>query len=252
MSIALRPIKTDDWLMRWEERDATVFPLKEILAGSLFYPAAGVDHDPVTYLKGYTTSFVYCDYGIEQKQVDEQRMLGWFDGYHVIHQRMLRREEIAPAGFRMPQLSEADPDPERFAAHRKPEFVLWFVFERGDLAHAADSPRRFSLLYVCADGVAAFNELYVACRRKPAAIAIIQPGHCFGANYTNFESPNEILARLVLENRAGPPDVLMFGGNQDEAHYSKACWRRYSRLIARPKRTSQPGYLGIWTRRLRV
>lgn len=247
----LQPIKLDNWLFDLGNLDEAHLLIRNILEGSLFYPASGVDSDPVTYLNRYTTSFVYCDYGIEEERVDEQRMMGWFDGYHVIHQRTLLQDEIAPDGFRMPALSESDPDPETSAADRKREFYLWFVFERDTISLSADSPRRFSLLYLCVDGIAAFHSLYVARRLSPAAIAIIQPGHHMGGlNYTNFEDPKGVLARMIRRKGVDAPAILMFGGNQAESHYAKACWPLFNEPVARLKR-SQPGHLGIWRRRSR-
>jgi hypothetical protein len=248
MSITLPARKNDDWLMCFDQSEANDFPLAAVLKDSLFYPASGLDDDPVKHLSSYTTSFVYCDYAMDEHKVDDARLCGWMSGYRVIMDRRLSREEVAPDGFRMPPLEPGDGDPNKHDASRKPEFIRWQIGEKLSGKTNSGEPQRVSLLYLGVDGVAAFNTLYVMRGLSPAAIAIIQPGHCFGNNYTNFEDPVAILSRLVLSNPAGAPDILMFGGNQDEAHYRSACWPRYRRLLARPER-SQKGFLGIWTRR---
>ena len=114
----------------------------------------------------------------------------------------------------------------------KKPFCTWVVLQRLVELPDGHAPNRFSLLFPCADGVAAFQALYVANGRCPSHLAIIQPGHGFRGNYTNFEDSNKIFARSVLESPAGIPGYLLYGGYVRGA-YRRSCWPIYSEPICR-------------------
>jgi len=73
-------------------------------------------------------------------------------------------------------------------------------------------PVRFSLLFICSDGVDTFQALYVANRVAPKVVTVIQPGHAFGHNWTDFTDSEKVFARVVLANPAGQPDKVLYGG----------------------------------------
>ncbi len=93
-------------------------------------------------------------------------------------------------------------------------------------------PLRFSHFYLCADGTAAFQALYVANHACPKVIAIIQPGEAFGGNWTDFEDQEKILARSVMNNPAGQPDYLLYGGWGWPEHNDRPCWHLYQRHVS--------------------
>ena len=116
-----------------------------------------------------------------------------------------------------------------FGNEKKP-YCSWSIFQLREDVPAINGPPRFSLLYLCADGVAAFQALYYANSASPKAVAVIQPGHQFGGNWTNFEDHKKIFARTVLGNPQGSPQILLNKG----AGYSfreQCCWPSYTELI---------------------
>ena len=114
--------------------------------------------------------------------------------------------------------------------NEKKPYCSWSIFQlRGDVP-AIHGPPRFSLLYLCADGVAAFQALYYANSASPKAVAVIQPGTAFGGNWTDFENPSGIFADTVLGNPQGSPQILL----NKSAGYSfgeQCCWPSYTELI---------------------
>ncbi len=104
---------------------------------------------------------------------------------------------------------------------------------------------RFSLLYLCADGAAAYQALYIANAIAPKAIAVIQPGHSFGGNWTNFEDPQQILARTVAANPAGKPEFLLYGGYGSRDYYRQPCWPEYSEHVCFLDK-HDGGTIGLW------
>jgi len=77
--------------------------------------------------------------------------------------------------------------------------------------------------------------------RRLLADHFIQPGHGFGFNWTNFEDENLIFARSVLQNPAGIPEYLIYGGWGSGHVYSKTCWPSYCQKVRRLN-----GNLGLW------
>ena len=119
------------------------------------------------------------------------------------------------------------------------------VLERESGFSPEHGPARFSLLYLCADGAAAYQALYVANAVAPKVIAIIQPGHGFGCNWTNFGDPEQILARTVATNPAGKPELLLYGGYGARDYFREPCWPEYSDYICFLDKHGG-GTIGVW------
>ena len=204
-----------EWLSRLNSKtiDETPFPLADVLDGSLYYPSAGFDGDPVRYLAGNVVSFVFVDYGKSEEELTAELAdpANGFRGYEVIASRRLRESELAPRGWAPSLLPTADEDPFRHHHKIKKPFCSWSILQRRQEAPITHGPQRFSLLYLCADGVAAFQALYIANNAAPRIVAVIQPGHGFGGNWTNFEDPEQIFARSVMQNPSGRPGILLNG-----------------------------------------
>jgi len=210
-----------EWLARLNraELDAFGFPLNEALQHSLYYPAAGFDGRPVQFLGGFIHSFVYVDYGMEERAVGAEVRAPGFLGYHLVASKRLSERDLAPNGWRPqapPQFRNQMRSFTETQAHgfvRSP-FATWHIFDRDDGRDEGHGPRRFSLVYLCADGVAAYQALYWHSHTAPEVLAIIQPGHGFGGNYTDFTDPDGFFAWTVLRGN-GPsiPEYLVCGGN---------------------------------------
>ena len=203
-------------------------PLADLLHGSLYYPAAGFDGRPVAELGGQIHSFVYCDYGVELDELREQLESNenGFKGYKIFEARLVKEAELTPKGWYPDVLTHADESPKRELISAN-SFALWVVLDRSQSLGPEHGPKRFSLLYLCADGAAAYQALYNANQCVPEALAIIQPGHGFGGNYTDFTDPEAILARSVWAARTGLPSLLLHGGIGGRKYYADPIWPMY-------------------------
>jgi hypothetical protein len=245
----LPAVEEPEWLSRIESttiREAP-FPLADILRASLYYPSAGFDGDPVRYLAGNVVSFVFVDYGKSDEDLTAELTdpKYGFRGYEVIASRPITEEELAPRGWTPSYPSPADGDPSRYRDWMKRPFCLWIILQRRREMPTSHGPHRFSLLYLCADGVAAFQALYVANGATPDFVTVIQPGHGFGANWTNFEDPEMIFARSVIQNPSGKPSVLLFGGIGSSDFYDQPCWPEYSEFVCFLAKAGG-GTIGVW------
>ena len=188
------------------------FPLREILQDSLYYPASGTQGAPIQYLAGNILSFVYVDYGYGRDDFRRELESVGFKGYRNIGVRSVSRQELGQDRWVLADLHPNDGNPREHIDWIKPFFCDWVILERCANYKNDHGPERFSLVFLCADGVAAFQALYVQNGISPKAIAIIQPGTGFGMNWTDFTDSERILGRSVLENPAGRPEILLNGG----------------------------------------
>lgn len=213
-----------DWLARVsaDTMNNEAFPLHDILRDSLYYPASSFDGDPVAYLAGCIASFVYVDFSRDQAELEAELEEPGFLGYRRIDSRLVTERELTPDGWRPENPTEDDRGRRISQNLVKPPFCTWSVFERCPEFPSAHGPSRFSFLYLCADGRAAFQALYLSNGQRPKALAIIQPGD------NVFEDPGGMFARNVLHNAAGAPEFLLYGGAGGRDFYLQAPWPGYS------------------------
>jgi hypothetical protein len=219
-----------------------LFPLHDILSGSLYYPSSSFDGDPIAYLGGNHHSFVYVDYGEERNGLLAALEDPGFLGYRVLCNRPVLEAELTPNGW-----SPVIPDgrlrrpPPGWVRH---PFCEWVILQRNADFPNDHGPERFSLLFLCAEGVATFQALYVGNRVAPGTVAIIQPGTGFGGNWTDFADPEGPLAEAVLGNQAGRPDFILHGGAGGPSWYTRPCWSQYAERLGFLGNTS----IGVWRR----
>ena len=223
------------WLANVSRRtmEEEPFPLRDILHHSLYYPASGFDGGPVKNLAGCLFSFVYVDNGscpnISRASLDRELDERGFWGYRIVGRREVSREELFPQRHLprtiydlltdrvgedwvgdLPQPGEA------------PFFCEWLVFERQAEFGHSHGPLRISWLFVCADGVRTFIDLYVANSIAPGAVAIIQSGMGM-----RLEQPDGEFARCVLANPDCRPGILLLGGWGTADRFREMCWPGY-------------------------
>lgn len=224
--------QTPQWLADINcEADMATFPHVHCLRSSFYYPSSGFDGRPIRHLAGNFHSFVYADYGMTATELDVVLDSPGFRGYEVVGQRQL--PELLPAPNRIfAGLSESER--RRFDQNSdwiKEPFCRWIVLRRNSEYRDEHGPEKFSLLYLCADGIASFEALWRDRTLVPAGIAIIQPGHAFGGNWTNFTDPSGPLAQAVFHNPAGRPQYLLYGGIDRRNAYRTTCWPDYGDFI---------------------
>jgi hypothetical protein len=243
-------IKEPAWLSNCS-KDSIVndpFPLKDILKNSLYYPSSGFDGDPIKYLGGNILSFIYVDYGNSQDEFQNALINSGFNGYEPVFSRTVTEHELVPKGWRPSMPSPSDSYMRNNPSSVEKPFFLWTVFQRNNSLSDEHGPNRFSLLYLYAEGAAAFQMLYVRNKVIPKGIAVIQPGHNFGGNWTNFTDPEEILAKLVMENTRGKPDWMLYGGTEPRNEYRNPCWPFYREHICFLEKAGG-GCIGLWSHR---
>ena len=220
---------------------ATDFPLKAILQDSLYYPSSATDGGIIKYcnerfrddliLSNHINSFVYADYalgfGDDPGDAYLQARLNDFRGYHVLFSKELKPEDLLPQGelYMPPGI-----DWERYDATRVlwTPFARWTVYELDDYDDTEHGPERFSLLFIGGEGIATYSGLYLSRGITPRALAIIQPGHGFGFNWTDFGDPEGPMAEVVRHGRSMPEYI--FSGGMDGGGIQYLRWPGYRQI----------------------
>lgn len=203
------------------------FPLKSLLKDSLYYPSCDIDGELIRYCNMHfnrlgISSYVYADYASGRDRL--MANLDTFRGYHLIATRELSPDDVeANKVLRMPKGIDRE-DYHRYQGLWQP-FGQWSVFERNKGFGEHHGPRRFSLLYLGAEGVAAYSGLYLNNNITPKAIAIIQPGHGFGGNWTDFTALDGSLSRTMLMGKS-MPEFFFYGGLTVDG-YNNLPWPGY-------------------------
>lgn len=238
--LPLHPVP--QWLQHVDS--TTPFPLQDILHRSVYYPSSGRDGNPIKHLGGFSHSFICVDYGIQRDDLlhslnDERHR---FKGYEILFTKDVTEQELAPRGYSLLPLQSYDgqPNEQGFVD----PFAIWAVLQRQPEFDNNHGPERFSLLFISADGAATYQVLYYANQCAPEVLAIIQPGHTFGGNWTDFTDPKLIFARSVLGNKYGTPKYLLYGQWYDD--YENPCWPQYAKKMY--YWSAGKAKLGLWTK----
>lgn len=210
------------WLSRLtaESIENGPFPLREILRSSLYYPASGLDGDPIKYLARDVHSFAYVDYGDGEESFERALQTEGFKGYRLLGKRAVSEQSLTPRNWDRdvlpPEYCLLNTSPE---THRAP-FCTWIVLERLSGFDYDHGPARFSLLYWCHEGISAYLKLYFFRGIAPRAV-----------------------------DPAGQPRLLLFGGHLRRNHYREPCWPDYGKCLGfLPK--AGGGSIGIWERNI--
>ena len=213
-----------DWLLDLSNATTlpTPIPLTSICSDSCFYPASGLDASPVIILNGFIHSFVFVDYGITRDGYLSEVSSRGFRGYQLALSRDVDRSEIVPDDWRprMPRVFDEFRGMDRLmeAQRNCVPFGHWSIWKRLEGLDDHVGPPVFSLLFLAGEGLATFQGLYERNRIAPRALAIIQPGHAFGNNWTNFFNAAGPLWTAIEESTLIPNHLLIgtFGDPRDK------------------------------------
>jgi hypothetical protein len=189
-----------------QDLNAMAFPLEELLEGSAYYPACFFDGAPVKHLGHLFWSYVYVDSGVTSQRLDDALETSGFLGYRVLVNRPLGPNDLAPKGWR----ARAEPrGGNRFQIDPRESFARWLMFDRQPDFSEEHGPQRFSIVYVAADGAAAYEAMFIGNGLLPRCLLIINPGIGFGGNQDNYFREGNVLHRSLLRHPRGLPEFLV-------------------------------------------
>jgi hypothetical protein len=208
-------------------------PIKEILHSSVFYPACGLDADPIRLLSKSIRSFVYCDYAVGRETFTSEINEKGFRGYNMVLSREVSRADLVKEDWKpnfKPTWEDGNITLLRDQLRECQFFSHWSIWRHFESDHW------FSLLFLSREACVTYKALYKAYQINPIVLCLIQPGHTLGGNWTNFYEEEGFFHRMV--ESTGSVKYLMVGGYNDQDFFDTCCWPGYH-MIAKP----QPMYI---------
>lgn len=178
----------------------------------VYYPGSGTDGHPVK-LFGSTHSahsFVYADYDVTQPDLEAE--LGnpghSFRGYHTLARLQLRESDLVPRGWTAHVQPDVPQNRYRFGTVAAAPFGFVEVLERDRNLNDDHGARRLAILFLGADGIAAYDALFCQEHSDSAPFAVVLQDHGFGGNYDKF-GRGGLLESIATRCHVVPPYLLV-------------------------------------------
>ena len=193
-------------------------PMDDLLKDSVYYPASRLDGRVIQFCNTLPSwrmlgvnSFVYADFDVSETELLRD-VLGTRSlcGYRVLGHRRLRPEEYIPEGWKLEMVDGHYWDTFLGRKDGPGHYAHWVVFERKETKTILHGPDRISLLFVCGEGLATFQQLYCSRGIAPKMACAIQ---CWGfaGNWTDFTAPGAPVHNTLLKYRHCIPEWICIG-----------------------------------------
>jgi len=209
------------WLEAYEKGQALDV---RVFLGSrvVFYPGSGFDGQPIKLFGGTHVShcFIYADYVREPEAVTTELAdpRYGFRGYSLFDRIFLKEKDLTPFGWKQhlsrEELGEAH---YRFASVTPYGFIQILSRDEGfDVDHG---PERLAILFLGADAVATYDDLFCQPEATPPFAMVVQD-HGWGGQYTPFDDSG-LLKRLATRMDRFPKYLLIATNTQAWSGYVK-------------------------------
>ena len=206
------------WLQNWTP-GRPIHASDFFAARVVFYPGSGTDGQPVKYFgaKHVAHSFVFADYGITKNEVlRELEPTGHpFEGYESAGYTEVQEQDLTPYGW-IPHIHPSNAPRQSITPGQTYAFIA--VLERRPEWGNDHGPKRLAIMFICADGVAAYDALF--CQQEARApFAVVLQDHGFGGNWTTFGRGGGL--EQVASTAGRFPELLLVATNTE-------AWVNYS------------------------
>lgn len=211
------------WLDHLEEADT--LDLRGFFASRVvYYPGSGNDGHPVK-LFGSTHSahcFIYTDYLLTQATLESSLNSPGFRGYHTLARLQLREKDLVPDGWTR-HVNRRDVLGAAVASATVVDSPFGFleVLERDSGLGDDHGARRMAVLFLGADGIAAYDALFCQGSSDPPPYAVVLQDHGSGGNYDGFGGGG-LLERIATRCNVLPQWLLV-------AEHTTV-WKGYARV----------------------
>ncbi len=193
------------WLLNYKKWNK--INLKKILSSEVcYYPGAGFDPSFANELvrANVCYSFIHADYGHDKEKVIKEYSNNVFENYHLVDYNEFNESDMNLGSIRYHiTLSAEEMDRMRYYASKQDPYGLVFIYERND--NVEEGLKRFALIYLHSDGVAAYDALFCNQNKNPEFFVLVE--HGFGGNYTSFGK--EGLLNRLMENTNNHPNYVL-------------------------------------------
>lgn len=219
----------------WLKGNNFKFNINSVLKDSLYYPCSGLHGKPVRDFIGNTYSFIYVDNGVPIDCFSKSLIKG-FKGYKLIYRdsvdldNLFLKRSIKLKGFNHSKI--------RLRTHSSIiPYCEWAIFESETEKDENENPKRFSLTFICADGIDTYQLLYLNYNIAPRIISIIQPGAPFQMD--EFEE-------IVFSNKKFLPKYFVLGGYNVSNFEYMSPWEDFKKFVKKIVNKSEN--YSVWER----
>jgi hypothetical protein len=231
-----------DWLANYNPGDP--FPVREALGSRIvFYPGSEFDGQPVKLFGSTHTAhvFFYVDYAVSKERITEELDGRYrFRGYHTLARIDLAEQDLIEQQW-CPHVHPDELRPNMYWFSEGRDFAPFGfveILERNDGFGDDHGAKRLAILFLGADGIAAYDALF--CQRHSVRnpyIVVVQD-HGFGGNYDRFGSQG-LLSRIAGRCRTWPEWLLIgepvhpWNGfvQVPDVEHTEGGWGRFKRYL---------------------
>jgi hypothetical protein len=212
-----------DWLLQWRpgQKSDTSQILRQFMSSRVvYYPGSGFDGDPVAVFNVARAAhcFIYVDYLTEHAALRNELRERGFRGYSAITTIKLKEADFGiGAWVRHARGSVSYPFPP------VQPYGFLEIFERMPERGENHGAKRFAVLFLAADGHAAYDALFCQDGSSPPPFCVVLQDHGFGGNYSRWGGGGLIEDIALSTTRL--PELLLIAENTDS-------WQGYSRCHA--------------------
>ncbi len=181
--LGLDPEILPAWLQNYDTLNRAEIVSSFLNYRTIFYPGSGSDGSPVACFNSAHAAhcYIYVDYLLTDNDLRRELDRG-FLGYRSLSTIGLRARDLIPLGWRpTPGL----PRREMWITPVAP-FGFLEIFERIDGYDNSHGSSRFAILFLGADGFAAFDALFCQANGFQPPYCVVLQDHGFGCNYDDF------------------------------------------------------------------
>lgn len=209
-----------EWLAKFDPRNPhEVQGLLRSFLGSrvVFYPGSGHDGSPVQLFNEASAAhcFLYVDYMMTRDAVEDELQHNGFRGYGSIARLAVAKSDMGANGW-TPHLR---PEEVRYQFEPVTPYAFLEILEKRD--DAVEGASRLAILFLAADGHAAYDALFCQKHSGPAPFAIVLQDHGFGGNWSVFGANGAM--ETIARRTDTFPQVLLVGDNTE-------AWRGFARV----------------------
>jgi hypothetical protein len=183
-----------------------------LLTSSVFYPCSHLDGKPIALLaeEGFTV-FLYVDYSLRRTEVIEKGV-----DLRLNHRRIsihdLEPRELLGQSWSSFAKKYSDTITRTDFPWKDP----FLLHETLEITTSTNTSQRIDFIFVCSEGLAAYQAIYHSRSIAPRCLAHIRSGIGMGGNFQLY--PRE-LDRVLVENPGGLPEYLLYDDMGSNPHF---------------------------------
>ena len=210
------------WLVNYKPGDHVAF--SDFMSGRVgYYPGSYFDGTlmKIGNMAHCTHAFLYVDYLLSRKDLESHlKEPNCVRGYHSIGRVEWTEKDLMPNG-QYPLNVNTKPrcNPDTFLLD-EPPYCFMEIMERNSIYGEERGAKRFAIVFLLADGIATYYQLFCREYKKAPWIFLLQD-HGFGCNYDRF-GRGGLLDAIIQANQCKPEFVICADNT--------GLWNGYSRI----------------------